>query len=390
MTATLVDITDPGVLAGDPYPALARLRKEAPVHWHEDAQLWTVARHADVLTVSRDPETFCSGKGVLVTGRDTPVSGSDSILFLDPPEHQQHRKLVNPGFHLRRIAALEPRVRALTIELLDAVEPDRTLEFVDAIAAPLPMLVIAELLGIPADDRERFRVWSDAMIAAATEPTVEALTYAAELYEYFNAVIEERRKTPGDDMISVLVHGEVEGEKLTDDELLGFCMTLLVAGNETTRNLISGGIVALAEHPDQLGRLLVEPGLLAGAVEEMLRWVTPIAAFGRTATRDTEVGGTQIAAGQFLVLLYTSANRDQDVFGPTADQLDVARHPNPHVAFGFGEHFCLGASLARLEARVLLEELLPRFPRIELAGEVERLRSTLMRGIVELPVTLGR
>ena len=390
MTTSLVDITDPGLLAGDPYPALARLRREAPVHWHEDAQLWTVARHADVLHVSRDPETFCSGNGVLVTGRDTPVSGSDSILFLDPPEHQQHRKLVNPGFHLRRIAALEPRVRALTIELLDSVEPDQPFDFVDGLAAPLPMLVIAELLGIPADDRERFRVWSDAMISAATEPTVEALTYAAELYEYFTAVIEERRATPGDDMISVLVHGDVEGEKLTDAELLGFCMTLLVAGNETTRNLISGGALALSQHSDQLGRLLAEPGLVAGAVEEMLRWVTPIAAFARTATRNTEIGGTPIASGQFLVLLYTAANRDEDVFGPTADQFDVARHPNPHVAFGFGEHFCLGASLARLEARVLFEELLPRFPRIELAGEVERLRSTLMRGIVKLPVTLGR
>ena len=389
MTA-VPDITDPAFLAGDPYPALARLRQESPVHWHEDAQLWTVARHADVLTVSRDPETFCSGKGVLITGRDQPVTASDSILFLDPPEHQQHRKLVNPGFHLRRIAALEPRVRALATELIDAVEPNGTFEFVDKVAAPLPMLVIAELLGIPGADRERFRVWSDAIIAAATEPTEEALASAAELFEYFNAVIEERRKTPGDDMISVLVHGEVDGEKLTDWELLGFCMTLLVAGNETTRNLISGGVLALTQHPDQLGRLLTERGLVTAAVEELLRWGTPVAAFGRTATRDTEVGGTPIASGQFLVLLYTSANRDEAVFGPSADQLDITRHPNPHVAFGFGEHFCLGASLARLEVRVLLEELLPRFPRIELAGEVERLRSTLMRGIVKLPVTLGR
>ena len=391
MSSALADITDPGFLAqDDPWTALKELRREAPLHWHEDAQLWTVSRHADVLTVSRDPQTFCSGKGVLVTGRENPVSASDSILFLDPPEHQQHRKLVNPGFHLRRITALEPRVRALTVELLDAVEPGRPFDFVDAVAAPLPLLVIAELLGVPTEDRARFRTWSDAIIAAATEPTEETLTQAAELFEYFGSVIEARRAEPADDMISVLVHGDVDGEKLTDLELLGFCMTLLVAGNETTRNLLSGGTKALAEHPDQLDLLQKDPALIPGAVEELLRWVTPIAAFGRTATRDTELAGQKIDAGQYLVLLYTSANRDEDAFGDTADTFDIRRQPNPHVAFGFGEHFCLGASLARLEARVFLEEVLPRYGRIELAGEVERLRSTLMRGIERLPVVLDR
>ena len=386
----LADITDPAFLAEDPWPALERLRREAPLHWHEDAQLWTVARHADVLTVSRDPETFCSGKGVLVTGRDNPVSASDSILFLDPPEHGHHRKLVNPGFHPRRINDLEPRVRELAAELLDGVEPGQPLDLVEALAAPLPLLVIAELLGVPSEDRGKFRIWSDAMIAAATEPTADALSKAAELYEYFRSVLESRRSDPGDDMISVLVHGEVDGAQLTEMELLGFCMTLLVAGNETTRNLLSGGTLALAEHPDQLARLVDDRTLVGSAVEELLRWVTPVAAFGRTATRDTELAGTPIAAGQFLVLLYTSANRDEAVFGDTADQLDVGRSPNPHVAFGFGEHFCLGASLARLEARVFYEELLDRYSRVELAGEVERLRSTLMRGIDRLPVVLHR
>ena len=386
----MIDVTDPGFLAGDPWPALARLRREAPLHWHEDAQLWTVARHADVVTVSRDPDTFCSGKGVLVTGRENPVSASDSILFLDPPEHQQHRKLVNPGFHPRRINDLEARVRDLARDLLDAVEPGASFDMVEDLAAPLPLFVIAELLGVPAEDRAQFRTWSDALIAAATEPSDAALAQAAELFEYFRSVIDARRTAPQDDMVSVLVHGEVDGEKLTEWELLGFCMTLLVAGNETTRNLLSGGSLALAEHPDELGRLRADRTLVATAVEELLRWVTPVGAFGRTATRDTELHGTPIAAGQFLVLLYTSANRDEDVFGDTADRLDVTRQPNPHVAFGFGEHFCLGASLARLEARVFYEELLRRYTRIELAGEVERLRSTLMRGIVRLPVVLQR
>lgn len=386
-----IDPLDPMFYAGDPHAVYTQLRREAPVHWHEGAQLWTVARHADVMAVSRDPATFCSGRGVLPTDRRRDVSAADSILFLDPPKHQRHRKLVSPAFTPKRVAALEPIVRRTATALLDRIEPGRPADFVDGVAAPLPLVVIAEMLGVPPEDRDRFKVWSDAMIAAATEYTDDAVVRAAELWEYFRAVLQARRHEPADDLISVLVTAEVDEEPLTPDELLGFCMTLLVAGNETTRNLVAGGAHALATHPDELDRLTATTGAgaVAVAVEEMLRWVTPVMSFARTATRDVELGGATIADGDFVLMLYASANRDEDAFGATADRFDVGRDPNPHVAFGFGEHFCLGASLARLEARVLFEELLARFPRLSPAGDAERLPSVLMNGFVRLPLVLG-
>src|SRR5437763_1445982 len=373
----------------DPYPAFAQLRSEAPVLWHDDAQLWTIARHDDVMRISRDPTTFCSGQGVLPADRDRAVDGASSILFLDPPDHQRHRKLVSPAFTPRRISALEQRVRELARQLLDAVGPDQTVDFAPAVAEPLPMLVIAHMLGVPTSDRDRFKAWSDAMIEAATEPAEGTFQLAFELWEYFEKIIEQRRLDPADDLISVIAHAEVDDVSLNNAELNGFCMTLLVAGNETTRNLITGGVEALGRYPDQLQRLVEDRTLVPTAVEEMLRWVTPVMNFARTATTDVEMRGQEIGAGQMVFMLYGSANRDPEAFGPTADTFDVGRQPNPHMAFGFGEHFCMGASLARLEARVLFDELLQRVSTIELAGDPERLRSSLMRSLVHLPVTVG-
>jgi cytochrome P450 len=383
-----VNVLDPDFWL-DPYPTCARLRAEAPVTWHDECELWTVARHADVMRVSRDPTNFCSGRGVLPSDRERSFTGEESILFLDPPDHQRHRKLVSPAFTPKRIAALEARVRELARDLLDPIQKGDTVDFAPAVAEPLPMLVIAEMLGVPTEDRARFKRWSDAMIQAATDPTDDAYALAAELWEYFAGVIEKRRLDPADDLISVLAHAEVDGELLTNAELNGFCMTLLVAGNETTRNLITGGVEALARHPDQLRRLVAERTLVPTAVEEMLRWVTPVMNFARTATADVDLGGQRIASGDMVFMLYPSANRDADAFGPSADSFDVGRQPNPHVAFGFGEHFCMGASLARLEARILFDELLPRFSTIELAGDPERLRSSLMRSLVHLPIAVG-
>ena len=383
-----MDLLDPAFWI-DPYPTFADLRRDSPVLWHDESRLWSIARHADVLRISRDPQTFCSGKGVLPSDRQRGVTPEASILFLDPPDHQRYRKLVSPAFTPRRIAALEDRVRVLARELLDGVERGEVVEFAEAIAAPLPLLVIADLLGIPADDREKFRLWSDAMIDAAMEPDPDSFQIASELWKYFEAIIEERRNQPADDLVSVVAHAEVDGELLTNAELNGFCMTLLVAGNETTRNLITGGIEALAHWPHQMKRLVADPSLVPASVEEMLRWVTPVMNFARTATRDVEIDGQKIAAGDFLLMLYGSANRDEAVFGPTAVHFDVARNPNPHVSFGFGEHFCLGASLARLEARAVFDELVRRFSTVELAGEPERLRSNLMRSLVRLPVSLS-
>ena len=390
VTDLSVDLFDPAFYTGDPFPTYAELRRDAPVCWHEGAGLWSVARHADVMTVSRDPKTFCSGKGVLANDRGRPIAGSDSIIYLDPPDHHRYRKLVSSGFTPRRIAALESRVRELAAELLEGVEAGRPFDLVEQLSAPLPLLVIAELLGIPFDDRDRFKTWSDAVIDAADEPGEETFTIAAELWQYFEGVIDERRRSPSGDLISVVATAEVDGELLTDLELNGFCMTLLVAGNETTRNLISGGVQALTEHPDQLAALAADPTLVPAAVEEMLRWVTPVLSFARTATRDVELGGQQVGAGDYVLMLYQSANRDEETFGPTAERFDIGRTPNPHVAFGFGEHFCLGASLARLEARIVFDELLRRFSTIELAGDPEWLGSTLMHSIVRLPVMLER
>jgi cytochrome P450 len=373
----------------DPYPVFAELRAEAPVKWHDKCELWSIARHADVMRISRDPTAFCSGKGVLPSDRERAITGAESILFLDPPDHQRHRKLVSPAFTPRRMAALEERVRELARDLLEPFEKGDTVDLVPAVAEPLPMLVIAEMLGVPVEDRDSFKRWSDAMIEAATNPSDAAYALAAELWGYFEGIIEQRRTAPADDLISVLAHAEVDGELLTNAELNGFCMTLLVAGNETTRNLISGGVEALARNPEQLQRLVADRTLVPSAVEEMLRWVTPVMNFARTATTDVEIGGQRIGPGEMVFMLYGSANRDEEAFGPSGDAFDVGRQPNPHVAFGFGEHFCMGASLARLEGRVLFDELLQRFSTVELAGDPERLRSSLMRSLVHLPVALG-
>jgi cytochrome P450 len=382
-------LSDPAFYAGDPHATYDRLRAEDPVHWHADGDFWALSRHADVVAVSRDPHTFCSSKGVLMEDRKRAVMGADSILFLDPPRHQQLRNLVARGFHPRQVNALEPRIRALADGLLDGIAPGEEFDFVETIAVKLPILVIADMLGIPHSDIEQFRVWSDALIEVASNPESPKVEMAAELFMYFDGVIAARREERGTDTISVLVDAEVDGERLDHHELLGFCMTLLVAGNETTRNLLSGGALVLADNPGAWDHIRKEPAVIPSAVEELLRWVTPIMTFARTATTATVVGGQDIAEGDYLLMLYASANRDEAVFGPTAGELDITRKPNPHVAFGFGEHFCLGAGLARLETRILLEQMAARYGSVERAGALERMPSTLVNGIAHLPLLLG-
>jgi cytochrome P450 len=372
-------LDDPAFWAGDVEPALARLRAQSPVHWYEPGKFWALTRHADVLAVSKDPATFCSSQGVLMADRDRTVVAADSILYVDPPAHARYRKLVSTGFTARRVAALEDQVRRLTCEVLDGLDPGAEIDLVDTIAAPLPLLVIAELLGVPGSDREQFRIWSDAIMEAATVLTDENALLALELMDYFTKALHERVGAPRDDLLSVLVNAEVDGDRLTHEEQIGFCVSLLVAGNETTRSAISGGLIALAENPEQRARIVTESALLPGAVEEVLRWVTPIAAMARTATTDAVIGDEKIAAGDYVVMVYVSANRDEEVFGPAAAVFDIDRGNNPHLTFGIGEHFCLGASLARLETRVLLEELLSRWPSYEIKHPGEQIPSTLMR-----------
>ena len=380
---------DPQFLAGDPFPAFRRLRAEAPVHWHPTPGFWALTRHEDVVAVSRDPATFCSSRGVLLSDIERPVMPRQSIIYIDPPEHAKYRKLVQPAFSPGRLRALEERVAALVRDLVGHIEANGLTDFVDAFAAPLPLLVIADMLGIPGSERARFKRWSDAVIEAGTQPSPENMAQSVELLDYFGSVVAARRGRPGDDLISVLAHSQIDGERLEEFDLLMFCMTLLVAGNETTRNLLSQGALALATNPDQRALLAGDPALMPRAVEEMLRWGSPVASFMRVATCDTALRGTKLRAGDRLLLLYASANRDEEVFGTAAEEFRVRRDASRHVAFGFGEHFCLGAQLARMEARIAFTQLLERFGRWELAGTIERLPSLFMRGIVRLPLVLA-
>ncbi|MFM7142494.1 MAG: cytochrome P450, partial [Alphaproteobacteria bacterium] len=312
----------------------------------------------------------------------------ESVLYIDPPDHGKYRKLVQPVFAPGRLRVLEARVRDIVRGLLDAISPGREVEFVSALSVPLPLVVIAEMLGVPAADRDRFKIWSDAVIEAGTRQTPENMAQAMELLGYFSEVLARRRVEPGDDIISLLATSEVDGERLDEFDILMFCMSLLVAGNETTRNLISHGVHALSTNPGELAKLVADRSLVPRAVEEMLRWGTPIAGFLRTATREVEAFGARFRDGDQVLMVYAAANRDPAVFGDDAEEFRVSRDATGHVAFGFGEHFCLGAVLARMEARIAFEEILGRFSEIEPAGPVERLSSNVMRGVVRLPVVL--
>lgn len=382
-------LADPAFHAGNPFADFARLRRLSGFHRHEGPDFWAIARHEDVVAVSRDPETFCSSRGTLLSDLERPIIPRQSILYIDPPEHVKYRKLVQPAFTPGRLRKLEVLIRDTARSLLNAIEPGRPFDFVAAFAAQLPILIIADMLGVPGSDHAQFKVWSDHIIDAGTNPTPENIAHSAELFQYFAGVLAERRVRPGDDVLSTLVQCEIDGERLEEFDLLSFCLTLLVAGNETTRNLLSHGLHALAIYPEERAQLLRDRSLVPRAIEEMLRWGTPISAFMRTATRDVELRGTPVREGDRLFLLYASANRDESVFGADAADFRVTRDASGHVAFGFGEHFCLGAALARMEGRIAFEELLDRFARVDLAGEVERLPSLIVRGIERLPVALS-
>jgi cytochrome P450 len=355
--------------------------------------LKVISRYEDIREISRSPDRFLNGRGVLVNDpiRDgRRVAGS--ILHMDPPAHGEWRRVLNRRFTPRAVSPLEDRIRELAVELIDDLPAGTPVDVVDRLCAPLPVLAIAELLGVPDGDRNDFRRWSDAAIAATdgmddmAEADVRAM---AEIGAFLDAHAKAKAADPGDDLVSALVAAEVEGRPMTPGELITFSLTLLVAGNETTRHLLSGMLVALAEHPDQRAALAADPAGIPAAVEEGLRWVTPIHQFARTVATDTEVGGHPVAEGDYLVLLYTSGNRDEAAFGPTADRFDVARRPPvPNLGFGFGEHLCLGAALARLEARVVLEELLARHPAWDLPEPPVIEPSSLVHGPAALALVL--
>ena len=376
----------------DYHDVLATLRAEDPVH-ECGPGFWAISRYEDIRNLSRDPGHFCSGRGALVN--DPMRSGgasmpSRSILHMDPPEHAAFRGLVNRRFTPRALSSLAGSIRHSASTLLDAVDAREEIDFVAELAAPFPLIVIAELLGIGESDRDDFRGWSDAAIESPDLPPEETMAALGALSEFIVGHIRSKRERPGEDLVSLLVGSEVGGCPLSPEELFMFLLTLLVAGNETTRTLLSGTALVLDEHPDQRRALAADVSLVPGGVEECLRWVTPVHAFCRTATEDTEVEGTPVKEGDYLCMLYASANRDERIFGEDAAQFDVRRPVNPvHLAFGFGEHVCLGASLARLEARIFVEELLGRFPGYAVTGPAVRVLSTTVAGIRSLPVVLA-
>ncbi|WP_067889609.1 cytochrome P450 [Nocardia vaccinii] len=394
MVLTTVPLHSPDFYAGDPYPAYRELRSTTPVVFNDVTNFWALLKYEDVRYVSTNPAKFSSTQGITIPDPAQPAPVQEgNLIFTDPPRHRQLRKLINSGFTRRQVGLLEPKVRAIVTSIVDELDPSTGYEFAEQIAAPLPTRMIAELLGAPTEDWEQFRTWSDAAVGGA-DPDIEldSLTALAELYQYFTGLIDARRSgqvTGPNDLLTILATAEVDGERLSDQDLLNFSFLLLVAGNETTRNLIALGTLALIDHPEQFATLRADPSLIPVAVEEMLRYTSPVTHMARRAVEDVEIRGQRIRAGEVVVMLYGSANRDEDVFGPTAEEFDITRNPNPHIAFGVGEHACLGAQLARLEARVMFEVLLGKYPSIELTGDVTRLRATMVPGVKRMPVRLG-
>lgn len=390
----LVRLNDHSFYADDPYAVYDRLRREAPVFWYEAGRCWVVAKYDDVRSVARN-SSFSVAKGPILGDNLMPERAGgllpgETLLMTDPPRHTKLRRVVSKAFSPRTIALMEDRIRALVIQSLDDVETGEVADFVSRISAPLPALVMAELLGIPKEDQESFVKWTDALfyIPDIEEPAdlAEAMCNVAEVWQYFMASVEARRQSPGPDLVSLLIESEVDGERLSEDTLLNFCLVVLIAGIETTRSLISGSVHTLAGHPAQRRLLTENPPLIPAAIEECLRWVTPVNHMARTATEDVLIGQQPVAAGDFVLMLFASANRDEDAWRD-AGRFDIQRSPDPaHVAFGFGEHTCLGAALARLEVRILFEELLKRFPNYSLANPPTRVQTVFLNALATLPI----
>ena len=377
-------------MGGVPHDAFARLRAEAPVAWHPEPDggpgFWALTGHAETLAVSRDSATFSSWIGGMMIA-DSPPEQLEQMrlmmIIMDPPEHTKLRLLVNKGFTPRHVQRLHDRISEMAREIVDAVAPRGRCDFVTEVSGELPSMVIAELMGIPLADGRRLYDLTEQM---HTGDHREGVDPQAEMFAYAQEVATAKRSAPADDIASALLAAEVDGRRLTDIEFNLFFMLLINAGGDTTRNLVANGMLALLEHRDQLERLRAHPELLPTAVEELLRLVPPVLMFRRTATREVELGGATIAEGDKVVMFYPAANRDPSVFDDP-DRLDIARDPNPHVAFGGGgAHFCLGANLARVEIAAMFEEVLPRLADLELDGDPEPLHSAFIWGPRRMPV----
>ena len=409
-----IDLVSPELYAerGYPWEDWALLRREAPVYWYDRpgvAPFWSISKYDDIQRISRDPETFISSQRLVVRvagsgdgGANDPELTVPNLINMDPPEHGKYRAVTNRRFSPRGMKLLEDRIDEIADDVIDGAAAHlvnqltdrREADFVRDVSAKMPMAAICELLGVERDSWEDIFRWTNEFIGAE-DPEYQQGRSRRQTWQdgmrglmgFFSEHIARKRREPDQSVMTTLVQGQIDGKPLDDQDILSYAILLILAGNETTRNATSGGLQALIEHPDQFQRLREQPELLDSAVEEMLRWTSPVVHFARTVTKDVEIRGVPIHAGETLAMWYPSANRDEDVFDQP-DVFDIGRRPNDHLAFGgFGEHFCLGANLARLEMRSIYRHLILRLDDIQFNGAPERLTSTLIGGIKRLPIT---
>jgi cholest-4-en-3-one 26-monooxygenase len=401
---TTPDLGNPSTyLTGFSYEAIAELRKNGPVAWIPEPEspnfaggpgFWYLMGHADVTGAGRRPEIFSSEEGGTWVRDVTPqelLIQRQAMLNIDPPMHSTMRKIINKAFTPRVVKGMADSISKHADALVASLGDGGDIDWVEKVSAEMPLLVLADILGVPSQERHLLYDWTNRMVGFDDPEAVDRRSYASaflELFAYARRMTEAKRATPTDDVWSMVVNAEVDGQYLNDDQLDRFFQLLVIAGNETTRNMLNGAIVLLTENPEQLQLLRDDPALMPQAIEEILRMFPPIMQFRRTCVQNTEVSGQSIKAGDKVVLSYCAANRDPAVF-PDPDKFDITRTDNPHVSFGFGTHFCLGSGVARLEGRTLLAKLLERFGKIEVTGEPVLLRSNFVNGITELPVRLA-
>jgi len=381
------DLLDGGWYASQPFADWAWLREHAPVYLDRVNDVWALTRYADVLAAEKDPATFSNRRGPRPHGDYLPM-----MIAMDDPQHGRRRKLVSRGFTSKRVRDHEATVRRICNDIIDRVAARGECDFVWDIAAPLPLLLIADLLGFPPESYDDLLRWSDDLIRATTADPPQEIAEAGlnamlAFREFQLGVIADRRSRPlQDDLVSILCHAEIDGERLDDESIIQESLLILIGGDETSRHVLTDGMLALLEHPDQAAVLRDDPAAMELGVEELLRWVSPIKNMARTVTHDVELHGETLHEGDQVILMYPSANRDTAVF-TDPDRLDVQRYPNPHLAFGFGPHFCMGASLARLELQVMFSEVLRRLPDLRLAGDPHPRRpSNFISGPEAMPV----
>jgi len=381
---------------GYPHAEWRWLRRNDPVHWFESdycEPFWAVTKHADIVNIGKNPADWLIEPRIAVFTREAPEEPTARhLLTMDPPEHGRYRNLTSKWFTPRTVKVWEPKVQQVTGEVLDRSGEKGDIDFVADVSAPITIAVIALMLGVPREDWHLLFRWTNEIIAPedpefqrGRSSTETADGARMELFAYFKQLAEARRKDPRDDILSVIVQGRIDGKPLDDFELLSYYFLLVVAGNETTRNAMTGGIQCFLDNPDQWRKLTLDPALVEGAIEETVRWTTPVIQFARTATRDLELRGKKIREGESVCLFYASGNRDEEIFeNPFRFRID--RKPNDHIGFGRGEHVCLGAHLARLEIRSMYQQLRERLVRMERRGDPVRVRSSFVGGIKRAPI----